>query len=111
MEWRSRRLGIGHLLDPLLEDRPGVVRPRSGLRMELHRARVLQREVETLDSAVIERNVDRLPCFRGCDCEAVVLAGDQHAPGGAVEHRVVRTTVPEGELERLMSGREGEQLV
>ena len=37
-----------------------VVRARPGLRMELHRARVLEREVQPLDRPVVQRDVRRL---------------------------------------------------
>jgi carbamoyl-phosphate synthase small subunit len=56
----SLRRGIGHLLDPGLEQRPRVVRAGAGLGMKLERARAQLREVEALDGAVVERDVRRL---------------------------------------------------
>ena len=50
----------GQLLDKALEDRPGVVRARPGLGVELDRPGVEVGEVEPLDGAVVERHVRRL---------------------------------------------------
>src|SRR5207247_10054855 len=90
---------------------PGVVRARSRLGMELHRARIELGEVEPLDGAVVERDVRRLLSRRRRDREAVVLAGDEDPVRTLVEHRVVRAAVAEAELEGLGAGREREQLV
>ena len=95
----------------LLEDRPGVVRARAGLGVELHRARTQLREVEALDRPVVEGDVRGLVGVRGLDREAVVLARHEHPPAAPLEHRVVRAAVAERELERPVSGREPEQLV
>src|SRR5689334_1686345 len=99
---RSGRLGnAAHLLDPAVEDRPGIVRARAGLGMELDGAGAQLREVEPLDRPVVERDVGRLAALTGRDGEAVVLAGDEHAAAGALEHRVVGAAMAELELEGL----------
>ena len=45
------------------------------------------------------------------DREAVVLRRHEHAAGLPLEHRMVRATVAERELVRLMTGRAGDELV
>src|SRR3954464_10349067 len=70
IERRSRRLGKRHLLDPLAEQRPRVVRARPRCGMELHRARRQLREVEPLDGAVVERDVRGASLRRRSDREA-----------------------------------------
>src|SRR5436305_3247979 len=99
---RSRRLGIRHLLHPPVEERPGVMWPRACLRVELHGACALAPEVEALDRAVVERDVCRLARLRRCDREAVVLRGDEHTFGRALDHRMVRAAVSEWQLVRPM---------
>ena len=79
--------------------------------MELDRARVLEWKVETFDRPVVERDVCCLARLRRGDGEAVVLARDEHATRAALEHRMVRTAMAERELERLVPGREGQQLM
>src|SRR5687768_6783307 len=101
----SLRRGTLHLLDPVLEDRPRVVRPRARLGVELNRARAQIREVEALDGAVVERDVRRLGLVGGRDREAVVLARDEHAPAPALEHGMVGAAMAEGELVGLVAGR------
>src|SRR5688572_10584999 len=110
MDSRSGRLGIPDLLDPFGDLRPGVVRARAGFRMELERARMLLRQGQALDGAVVERNVRDLgavPAYR----EAVVLARDEDAARRELEHRMVGAAVAERELEGLQAGREREELV
>src|SRR5581483_7316431 len=98
---RSVRLGIrGDLLDPGLEERPGVVRARAGLRMELERARPQLRQLEPLDGAVVEGDVRRLGGLARADREAVVLARDEHAAGLPLEDGMVGAAVAERELVR-----------
>ena len=46
-----------------------------------------------------------------CDCEAVVLNGDEHAARLQVADGMVRATVPERKLERLQSECKPENLV
>src|SRR3954465_13143820 len=94
---RSSRLGIGgrYLVDPALEERPGVVRPRPRLRVELHGARARLRHREALDGAVVERDVSRLAALARRDREAVVLRSDEHAAARAFEHRMVGAAVAE----------------
>src|SRR5688500_252818 len=79
--------------------------------MELHGARAQLGEVEPLDGAVVERDIRRLGALRGLDRGAVVLARDEDACRGALEHRVVRASMAEGGLVRAMAGREAEKLV
>src|SRR5689334_18350707 len=107
----SLRRATCDLLDPLLERRPRVVRPRPRLWMELQRARVELGEAQALDRAVVERDVRRLLRPALADREAVILARDEHMSRRALEHRVVRAAVPERELERLVPRREREQLM
>src|SRR2546423_14300375 len=102
IERRSLLRGTGDLLDPALEEWPRVVRPRSRLRVELRRAGTQLGKVEALDRLVVERHVRRLGIVRRCDREAVVLARDEDAAGRALEHRVGRAAVAEGEPERLV---------
>src|SRR6266511_5734665 len=112
MDSRSGRLGkAAHLLDPAVEQRPRVMRPRARFGMELHRARAQLGEVEALDRAVVEGNVRRLPRLAGRDREAMVLAGDEDAARGPLDDGVIRAAVAVGELERRVPGGEREQLV
>src|SRR5215212_4055523 len=96
----SSRRGT-EVLHELAQDRPGVVRAWARLGMELRRAGAQVAEVEALDGAVVEGDVRRLARLRRLDGEAVVLARDEDAAARALQHRVVRTAVPEGELVRL----------
>src|SRR5213592_379035 len=107
MACRSSRLGIarGDLLDPALEQRPGVVRSRAGLRVELDGRRAYVGRGEALHRVVVEGEVGRLPRLRRRDREAVVLGGDEDAPGRPLEHGMVRAAVPERQLERLEAER------
>src|SRR5690349_14991914 len=95
------------LPDPVGDDRRAVVRAGARLWMELRGTRPQLREVETLDSAVVQRGVrDALAAARR-DREAVVLRGHEHAARAVVEHRMVGAAMPERELEGLVSGRQG----
>src|SRR6185312_2980019 len=107
---RSGRLGItdAHLLDPRLDDPPGVVRPGAGLRMELDGLRALARKLQALDRAVVQRDVRLLARPRRGDGETVVLGGDDDGVGLALEDGVVRAAVAEGQLVRLAPGGERE---
>src|SRR3954452_14124714 len=107
----SCRLGICHLLDPLFEQRPRVVRPGPCFWMKLHRPRLLQWKCQALDGVVVEGDVSRLTCSRRCDSEAVVLARHAEPSGSWVEHRVVATGVAKRKLVRLVPRRKREQLV
>src|SRR5258708_5391778 len=100
---RSLRRGT-ELLDEVADDRPGVVRTRPGFGMELRGPRMLLREIEPFDGAVVERNVRRLALLGSLDGEAVVLRRDEHAPGRTLEHRMVRAAMPERQLVRLHPG-------
>src|SRR3954463_669231 len=80
--------GIAHLRQPALEDRPGIVRPRPRLRMELDRACVQIGEVEALDRAVVEGDVRRLCLVRGRDRETVILARDENAAAPPLQDRM-----------------------
>src|SRR6185312_6933619 len=100
MDSRSGRLGkAAHRLHPLLEDRPGVVRPRAGLGMELHGSGAQLGKVHALDGAVIERNVGRLTVLAWGNGEAVVLARDEHTACGPLQDGVIGAAVAELELE------------
>src|SRR4051795_13766744 len=110
MEWMSSRRGKANLLDPLTEDRPGVVRARPGLGMELHRSRPQLRVVDALHRAVVERLVRDVAIGGRLDGEPVVLARDEHPAGGALDDGVVCATVAERELVRAQATREREQL-
>src|SRR6478672_1512238 len=107
----SCRLGICHLLDPLFEQRPRVVRPGPCFWMELHRPRLLQGKRQALDGLVVEGDVSRLTCSRRCDGEPVILARDEHPPGSSFEDGVVRAAVAERKLVRLVSCGECKQLM
>src|SRR4051794_28559703 len=104
IEWRSGRLGKP--IHPRVDQRPRVVRPRARLRVELRRAGAELGEVERLDSAVVEGDRRGLAPLARRDGEAVVLAGDEHPAALAVQDRVVRAAVAEGQLERLEPGGE-----
>src|SRR5438105_15925974 len=104
IEWRSLRRG--NVLHPAFEERPGVVRPWAGLRVELRRARAQVREVEALDGVVVERDVRRLGVVARRDREAVVVARDGDAAGRALEHGLVRAAVRAGAPGGLVAGRE-----
>src|SRR5262245_19375910 len=111
MEWMSSRRGMAHLLDPLAEDRPGVVRAWPGLGVELHRARAQLWVGDTVDCAVVERLVRDCSVGARLDGEAVVLAGDEHPAGRALHDGMVRAAVAERQLVRAHAGGEREQLV
>src|SRR6266487_5407024 len=101
MECRSSRRGTqGYLLHPAFENRPGIVRARARFGMELHGASALAREVEPFDRAVVQRDVCRLARIGRFDREAVVLRGDEHVSGRALEHGMVRAAVAERKLVR-----------
>src|ERR687891_1699783 len=110
IERRSLRRGTEALHEPG-EDRPRVVRPGAGLRVELDGAGALGREVEALDRAVVERDMGCLPGLGRLDGEAVVLARDEHAAAAAVEHRMIRAAMAERELVGAVPGSQREQLV
>src|SRR5438477_10892770 len=107
----SVRLGSSKLLDPDRDDRSAVVRPRARLGMELRRARTQLRVVQAFDGAVVERGVRDAVALARRDRESVVLRGDEHAARLVVDDGMVRAAMAERELERLVSGRECEQLV
>src|SRR2546423_11727373 len=88
----------GKLAHPPFEQRPGVVRPGSRLRMELERPCVQIRIRKAFDGAVVERDVRDLGRFGGVDAKAMVLCGHEHAPAHALEHRMIRAAVTEREL-------------
>ena len=69
-------------------------------------ANILGREREALHGAVVERDVRLLPSLVGADGEAVVLACDEDAAGGAVDDGMVRAAVAERQLVGLPAGRE-----
>src|SRR5918995_2941851 len=89
-----------HLVDPALDDRPGVVRTGACLRVELHRARAEVREVEALDRAVVERDVGHRRRIARVDAEAVVLRRHEDATRRALEDGMVRSSMTEAELRR-----------
>src|SRR6476646_2339943 len=95
----SSRRGKARLLDPAGEDRPGVVRARTGLGVELHGPGSKLGIGEALDRAVVERFVCRRTIVGRADGEAVVLARDEHTPRLALEHRMVRAAMAERQLE------------
>src|SRR5215211_3507348 len=92
IERRSLRRGTKPLHEPG-EDRPRVVRPGPGLRVELDGAGALGREVESFHRAVVKRHVGRLAGLGRLDGEAMVLARDEHAAAGAVEHGMIRAAM------------------
>src|SRR5215210_4792145 len=79
--------------------------------MELHRPRSELRVVETLDRPVVQRDVGRRAVGRGADREPMVLRGHEYPAGRLLEHGVVGAAVAERQLERLVAGREREELV
>src|SRR5215217_1444617 len=79
--------------------------------MELNRAGAELRNVEPLDRAVVQRHVRRFARLARLHREAVVLARDQDAAGGALEYGVVRAPVPELQLERALARCPRQQLV
>src|SRR5437867_5419997 len=103
----SRRLGKrAHLLDPPVDQAPRVVRTGPCLGVELDGARAQLGVLEPLDGLVVERDMCRLPRLARSDREPVVLRGHEHPARGTLDDRMVRSTVPERELERLVPGRE-----
>ena len=110
-EVASRRHQRRSSFDPALEDGPCVVRSGPGLGVELDGRRTQLGEVEPLDGPVVQGHVGRLGALRRDDCEAVVLARNEDAPGPAVDDRVVRAAMAERQLRRLVAGREPHQLV
>src|SRR6186713_1046869 len=103
----SRRLGKrAHLLDPAVDQAPGIVRAGTCLRMELDGARAQLGVLKPLDRLVVERDVRRLASLARRNRESVVLAGDEHAARVALDDGVIRAAVTERELERLVPGRE-----
>ena len=67
--------------------------------------------VETFDRPVVERDVGRRALVGLAHREPVVLARHEHAARTPVEHRVVRAAVAEGQLVRLVTRRQREQLM
>src|SRR5687768_11853505 len=101
---------MAHLLHPFVDQSVSIVRARAGLRMELHRPRLLGRKREALHGSVVEGDVrDRLaaPAHR----KAMVLGRNEYTPTRELENRMVGAAVAEGKLERLEPGRQGEELV
>jgi hypothetical protein len=107
----SFRRGLGHLRHPCLEQRPRVVRPGASLGVELERARAQVRQVEALHRPVVERDVRDLGCLPRRDREAVVLARHEHAAREPLVHRMVRTSMAERKLVRVVAGGARDQLV
>src|SRR5262245_5902693 len=99
MEWRSRRLGTGHLLHPTVDQGARVVRAGAGLGMELERPRPQLRILEALDRPVVERHVGGLLALARLDREPVVLTRDEHPTRTAFQNRVVRAAMAERQLE------------
>src|SRR2546423_1013717 len=85
----SLRRGIGHLLDPGLEQRPGVMWTRPRLGMELERPCAQPRQVEPLDGTVIERDVRDRRRLARAHSEAVVLTRDKDPARLCVDVRLV----------------------
>src|SRR5712664_1358181 len=113
----SVRLGTRSLLHQLcetIEEVPDVVRPGARFGMPLEAERRPIGACEALQAAVEERNVGGLEVRRErvrVDCEAVVLAGDDHRPGLQILHRVVGAVMAELHLDRLRAGGEPHELV
>src|SRR5687767_4371718 len=108
MERRSGRFGKPQLLDPRFEQRPGVMRSRPCFRMKLQRASPF--EGEPFHGAVVKGDVCDLRRI-SLDREAVVLARDEHLVRRDLENGMVRPAVPEGELVRLQTCCQPEQLM
>jgi hypothetical protein len=87
------------------------MRPRACFRVELHRGSPQLGKGKPFDGAVVQRHVRGFGVVGLGHGEAMVLTRHQHTPGRALEHRVVRAPMPEGQLERLMPRREAEQLM
>src|SRR5687768_14052232 len=100
-----------HLLDPAVDEPPGVVGPWAGLGVELERLGAHPAQLEAFDGPVVERDVRLLPRVARRDREAVVLRRDEDGVRRALEDRMVRAAVAERELERPASGCEGKELV
>src|SRR6266508_605565 len=79
MELRSGRFGKPQLLDPALEQRPGVMRAWARLGMELQRASALTGQRKPFHGAVIQRDVGDLRSVT-FHCKAVVLARHDALP-------------------------------
>src|SRR5690349_20950742 len=108
MDLRSSLRGkLGH---PTFEQRPRVMRAWAGFRMELHRPRALRGKRETLDRAVIQRDMRHLGRFARVDAEAVVLRRDEHASARSLEHWVVCASMAERKLGGTEARRTAEQL-
>src|SRR5262245_23908434 len=112
----SARLGTAlfHQLGEAIEQIPDVVRPWTRLRMPLKAERGSISPGEPLEGTVEEGYVRRPQILRDggrINGEAMVLAGDDHAPGVEVLHRVVRAVVPELHLHGLRARGEAHELV
>src|SRR5947208_9328530 len=94
----SGRFGKPQLLDPGLEQRPGVVGARTGLGMKLQRPRPLAANAEPFDRSVVQGDVRDLGGI-AFDRETMVLACDQHPVGRDLEDWMIGSSVSEGELE------------
>src|SRR6266508_1287278 len=82
---RSRRLGkCAHLLDPTVDQAPGVVRPGPCFRVELDGAGAQLGILETLDRLVIEGDVGRLARLAGRDRKSTRLNSSHVAISYAV---------------------------
>src|SRR5436305_1605483 len=111
MQMLSKSVRFGKLVHPGVDEGIGVVRPGTGLGMELDRARAQLGEREALDRVVVERQVRRVALVLRAQGKAVVLARHEDAAARALEHRMVDAAVAERELERLVAGRLRDQLV
>jgi hypothetical protein len=101
----------GKFLDPALEQRPAVVRARAGLGMELHGARIQLGEVEPLDVPSYREIAVASESSSGVTANPWFCEVTSTRPDVALEHRMVGAAVAERQLERLVPGREAEQLV
>src|SRR5206468_5869443 len=103
-----------HQVVETLEQGLQVVRSGARLRMALEAKRRLLPEGDALERSVEQRAVGRLHA-RGqgglIDGEAVILAGDEHAAGLQLLHRVIGTMVAELHFDGARARGEAEDLV
>src|SRR5439155_24089638 len=112
---RSSHAARGHLLHELAEQVVAVVRARARLGVVLDGKNGKLPVAESLDRTVVQVDVGqlvfRLREERRIDGEAVVLGRDLDLAGAQILDRMIGSSVPELELERLPAARQAEDLV
>src|SRR3954467_10428142 len=103
-----------HQSDETIEQVTDVVRAGTRLGMPLEAERRPIGAAKTLQAAIEQGDMSHLHVFgQGCSVygESVILAGDHHAPGFNVLHRMICTMMAEFHLDRPRATGKAQQLV